>query len=109
MNATSTSATRLHGHWLLIARVAWVALIALSLGVLAASIPPGFQPFRHQNPGALLIAHMTQPPPDACVLVFELPTKVASALQRAPAKNPEERYATAGEFVRVLAHSANGL
>jgi len=35
----SPSATTLHGHWLYIARVAWVVIAALVLGLFVASIP----------------------------------------------------------------------
>ena len=34
--------TRLHGRWLILARVVWVMLAALTLGLLIASIPSAF-------------------------------------------------------------------
>ena len=31
--------TRLHGRWLLLARIVWLALVALTLGIYMASLP----------------------------------------------------------------------
>jgi hypothetical protein len=63
-------------------------------------------PFRQESPGALLIAHLTQPPPDPREFVPDLPDQIVRALQRALAKGPDQRYATAGEFVQALRQSA---
>ncbi len=73
-----------------------------ALGVTAYQMLTGKLPFTHNHPGALLIAHLTQPPPDPRDLVPDLPEHVAQALQRALAKKPEDRYPTAGEFANAL-------
>ena len=73
-----------------------------ALGVTAYQLLTGELPFKHNSPGALLIAHLTQPPPDPRDLVPDLPENVAQALQRALAKSPEERYPTAGEFANAI-------
>lgn len=73
-----------------------------SLGVMAYQMLTGELPFRSSNPGALLIAHLTQPPIDPCRLATELPPLTGKALLRALAKKPEDRYANAGEFVDAL-------
>jgi len=70
--------------------------------VMVYQMLTGELPFKHNNPGALLIAHLTQPPPDACKILSDLPEKVCDAIQRAMAKKPEERYATASEFVGIM-------
>lgn len=72
-------------------------------GVMVYQILTGVLPFQYQNPGALLMAHMSQPPPDARLLVPDLLPGCAVAIQRAMAKKPEDRYATVGEFVAALA------
>jgi len=69
-----------------------------SLGVMVYQMLTGDVPFKHNNPGALLIAHLTQPPPDACKQLPSLPEKACHAIQRAMAKKPEERFVTASEF-----------
>jgi len=58
----------------------------------------GQLPFKHNNPGALLIAHLNQPALDAWDFLSDLPKNVGVAIQRAMAKKPEERFSTAAEF-----------
>ncbi|MGH8058090.1 MAG: protein kinase domain-containing protein [Candidatus Entotheonellia bacterium] len=73
-----------------------------AFGIMAYQMLTGELPFQHNNPGALLIAHMTQPPPDPRELAPELPNDAAQAICRALAKSPEGRYQTAGEFAAAL-------
>lgn len=73
-----------------------------AFGVMVYQMLTGELPFKHNNPGALLIAHMTQPPPDPRQIAPDLSSNPAYAIQRAMAKNPIERFVTAGEFVAKL-------
>jgi len=73
-----------------------------ALGVMVYQMLTGELPFKYNNPGALLIAHLTQPPPDSCKLLPDLPAQICNAIQRAMAKQPEERFATASEFATAL-------
>jgi serine/threonine protein kinase len=73
-----------------------------ALGVMVYQMLTGELPFKHVNPGALLIAHLNQPAPDACEIQTDIPYHISSAIQQAMAKNPEERFATAEEFVRAM-------
>lgn len=73
-----------------------------ALGVMVYQLLTGELPFKHQNPGALLIAHLTQPPPDPCDIVPDLPVQVAMAIQRAMAKKPDERFTSAAEFGKEI-------
>jgi tRNA A-37 threonylcarbamoyl transferase component Bud32 len=73
-----------------------------ALGVMAYQMLTGELPFKHNNPGALLIAHLTQPPPDSCNLVPDLSKSVCNAVRQAMAKKPDERFATASEFAAAL-------
>lgn len=70
-----------------------------SLGVMTYQMLTGELPFKQIHPGALLIAHLNQPPPDACERAPGLSSHVGSVIQQAMAKKPEERFASAGEFV----------
>jgi len=74
-----------------------------SFGVMAYQILTGQLPFIHNNPGAMVLAHITQPAPDPREIVKDLPDSAALAVMRAMAKKPDQRYGTAGEFVSVLA------
>ena len=73
-----------------------------ALGVMVYQMLTGELPFKHNNPGALLIAHLNQPPPDSCSLVPDLPERICGAIQKAMAKKPEERFAMASEFATAL-------
>jgi serine/threonine-protein kinase len=73
-----------------------------ALGIMVYQMLTGDVPFKHNNPGALLIAHLTQPPPDACKILSDLPQQICAAIQHAMAKKPEERFATASEFATAL-------
>ncbi len=73
-----------------------------AFGVMAYQMLTGELPFKQQNPGALLIAHLTQPPPNPRDLVPDLSREAAHAIQRAMAKSPGERFATAGELAAAL-------
>ena len=46
LSPATPSATILHGHWLVIARVVWAILVLLTLGVFAASLPMRYAELR---------------------------------------------------------------
>lgn len=74
-----------------------------SLGVMTYQLLTGTLPFKRSSTGAVLLAHMTAPAPDAREMTPALPRTVAQAIQRAMAKSPADRFASAGEFVAALA------
>lgn len=76
-----------------------------ALGVMTYQMLTGRLPFERPNTGALLLAHLNAPPPDARELIHDLPRQTANTLQKAMAKKPKDRYATAGEFIRALANT----
>jgi serine/threonine-protein kinase len=73
-----------------------------ALGVMTYQMLTGELPFQHEQQGALLIAHMLHPPPDACEKAPDLPEHAGRAIQKAMSKKPSERFATATEFVSAL-------
>lgn len=73
-----------------------------ALGVLAFQALTGHLPFKADNPGAVLIAHLQQSAPDPRTFKPELSNEVARALMRALAKDPGERFATPGLFAQAL-------
>lgn len=73
-----------------------------ALGVMAYQMLTGELPFKHNNPGALVMAHLMQPPPDPRELVPGLTKSAAHVIIKAMAKKPEDRFATAGEMVAHL-------
>jgi serine/threonine-protein kinase len=73
-----------------------------SLGVLTFELLTGSLPYRYKNAGALLMAHLMEPPPDVREFVPELSEQTATTIKIAMAKKPEQRFATAREFVAAL-------
>jgi tRNA A-37 threonylcarbamoyl transferase component Bud32 len=74
-----------------------------ALGVMTYQMITGRLPFERPNTGALLLAHLNAPRPDAREIVHDLPRHVSFAIQQAMDKNANARYATAGEFLSMLA------
>jgi serine/threonine-protein kinase len=73
-----------------------------SLGVMTYQLLSGVLPFKRTPAGALLLAHMTTPPPDVRELVPSVSRQTSQAILKAMAKNPDERFSTAREFVQAL-------
>jgi tRNA A-37 threonylcarbamoyl transferase component Bud32 len=73
-----------------------------ALGVMTYQMLTGRLPFERPNTGALLLAHLNAPPPDAREMLHGLPRQTAYAIQQAMAKDPKARYSTAGEFIAAL-------
>ena len=74
-----------------------------ALGVMTYQMLTGSVPFVRPNTGALLLAHLSAPPPDVREMLPEAPSAVSYTIQRAMAKRPEERFDTATEFVEAMA------
>lgn len=73
-----------------------------ALGVMIYQMLTGRLPFTSDNPGALLLAHLEELPPDPRDFNPALPENVSVAVHRAMAKNPDVRFATAGALIRAL-------
>ena len=73
-----------------------------ALGVMTYQMLTGRLPFERPNTGALLLAHLNAPPPDAREMVHNLSRQTAQSIQKTMAKEPKARYATAGKFIATL-------
>lgn len=78
-----------------------------SLAILAYQLVTGRPPFQAETGYATIIQHIVQAPPSPLQWLPELPTACAEVLLRGLAKKPEERYASAREFVAALICSLN--
>src|SRR4051812_29799873 len=72
-----------------------------SLGCLLFETLTGRVPFPRENDVATLWAHRYAPPPSTTETRTALPARLDPVLQRALAKAPEERPASAGELIRA--------
>ncbi len=67
-----------------------------ALGVVLFEMLTGRPPFQAATPRDTALAHLTKPVPDISQIRANLPTASQQIITRALAKNPDERYQTAG-------------
>ena len=77
-----------------------------SLGCVLYECLAGTQPYPRDTEMATLYAHVQAPPPSLAEARPELPPAIDAVIARALAKDPAERYASAGELARALAVAA---
>jgi tRNA A-37 threonylcarbamoyl transferase component Bud32 len=77
-----------------------------SLGVMAYQMLTGRVPFKASTPVATLRGHVDLEPPSPTQWV-DLPDEVVSALMKALAKKPDERWQRSGEFAAVLVEAVH--
>ena len=73
-----------------------------SLGVVLYEMLTGKLPFTDDSPVAVAIKHIQEEPTPIRELNSKVPQSVAEVTMRAMNKKPEERYATAGDFLKDL-------
>ncbi len=74
-----------------------------SLGVLLFDMLTGRVPFARRSDYELMRAHVELPPPSPRQFVPDLPEQIESAVLRALAKEPGDRFATTAEFREAFA------
>lgn len=79
-----------------------------SLGVMAYQMLSGDLPFRADTPMQMAMRHINDPAPDITDQSAELDAALGPILRRAMAKQPENRFKNAGEFVQALRAVARG-
>lgn len=79
-----------------------------SLGVVVYEMLAGALPYQAMDPVGLLLAHANEPVPSLAARRPGLPAGCDDLIRRAMAKNPDDRYATAGDLARELSALAAG-
>lgn len=69
-----------------------------SLGIVAYQMLAGETPFKATNTPAMLMKHVSEPPPPLRARRHDLPSGLASAVERALAKRPEDRFRSAADM-----------
>ena len=73
-----------------------------SVGVLLYEMLAGRKPFKGDTPTSTIVQILRETPPSLDTLVGGLPPQLAPVVGKALAKEPADRYATAGELGRAL-------
>jgi tRNA A-37 threonylcarbamoyl transferase component Bud32 len=73
-----------------------------SLGVVLFEMATGRVPYRAETPIAVVFKHVQDPLPPARSINPDLPEAVELVILKSLAKNPEDRYQTAGDLVRAI-------
>jgi serine/threonine-protein kinase len=80
-----------------------------ALGCLLFESLTGEPPFARGSDGLGMLAHVDAPPPSPRALRPELPAEFDEVVRRAMAKDPEDRYPSAGDLGQAALVAAGGL
>jgi serine/threonine protein kinase len=73
-----------------------------ALGIILFEMLTGVLPFEGETPLAVILMHVYDPPPSLRVADWRLPASLDVVIQRALAKKPDDRYASAGELLEAF-------
>jgi serine/threonine protein kinase len=79
-----------------------------ALGVTLYQMLSGTTPFEGTTPVQLMYSHLNEPVPSIASIRPDLPASIQIVLDKAMAKRPEERFASAGDMANALRHAAEG-
>ncbi|MGB1288260.1 MAG: serine/threonine protein kinase [Aggregatilineales bacterium] len=79
-----------------------------ALGIVLFELITGREPYQAETPMGLLLMHINEPLPDMHDLRDDLPYGVVEVIETATAKEPDERYSSAGEMAEAFSAALRG-
>ncbi len=79
-----------------------------SLGVIVYEMLAGQVPFTGESPTVIMMKQVQDRPPSILATRADLPAGIDQAIARALAKQPADRFQTAGEFSQALSRASEG-
>lgn len=76
-----------------------------ALAVMVYEMLTGKQPFQADTPMQIILRHVNDPVPDLRLINSELPSEINTVIQRAMAKDPNERYSSVIDFAEALTNA----
>lgn len=79
-----------------------------SLGIVLFELITGHEPYHAETPMGLLLMHINEPIPPLTKFRDDVPPSLQHVVERATAKDPDQRYSSAGELAESLAAAVRG-
>jgi len=76
-----------------------------AVGIVLFELLTGQEPFSADTPMALMLKHINQPLPSIREIRPEIPEPIEAVIVRATAKNPDDRYSSAGDVARAFSEA----
>ncbi len=73
-----------------------------AMGVILYQVLTGNAPYQSTTPARVMMMHILEPVPQILTVRKDLPVGVQTVIERAMAKDPDQRYSTAGEMAAEL-------
>jgi serine/threonine-protein kinase len=79
-----------------------------AIGIILFEMLTGHQPYKGDTPMSVVVKHITEPVPHILDIYPNLPSTIESVIEKAMAKDKNERFATVQELAEVLSAVARG-
>ena len=79
-----------------------------ALGVVLFELITGREPYQAETPMALLLKHINEPMPPISMFRQQVPLEVEQVIFKATAKDPGQRYSSAGDMARDFSEALRG-
>jgi len=76
-----------------------------AIGIVLFELLTGREPYQAETPMAVLLKHISEPLPSPRDLRDEIPESIETVINKATEKNPDDRYASAGEMARAFSEA----